>query len=291
MKKIISTIIMSFLIIGIFIGNVNAATTSIGASFNKSEQTVSVTVSFSEKVSAAQFILNYDSNKVTYLSNSAGGQFGETTKRFAYANATPNLGSVTFKFKSKTTGNCGFSISSLTVRTANGKTSPTLSNSSTSINMQKDTQTQPSTPSTNPNPQTPSTSQTTNTKKPTQTNKNTGTTKKTTTTKKSTSKTKNTNQEQPTEEQEETPEEEQQEENEEEIDDEEEQKEENYKEYEYTNEQEENIINDQTMEAGIEEKLNSITRINLIFRIVIIILVVVIVILLIAFLVKSKKTR
>lgn len=288
MKKIIATIIISFLIIGIFIGNVNAATTSIGASFNKTEQTVSVTVSFSEKVSAAQFTLNYDSNKVTYLSNSAGGQFGESTKRFAYANATPNLGSVTFKFKSKTTGNCSFSISGLAVRTANGKISPTLSNSSISVNMQKDTQTPPSTPSTNQNTQTPSTSQTTNTKKPTQTNKNTGTTKKTTTTKKNTSKTQNTNQEQPTEEQEETPEEEQQEELEEEIEDEEE-NEEDYK--KDTNEQEENITNDQTMEAGIEEKLNSITRINVVFRIVIIILVVVIVILIIAFMVKNRKNR
>ena len=291
MKKTIITIIMMFLIIGIFASSANAATTSIGASFNKSEQTVNVTVSFSEKVSAAQFVLNYDSNKVTYISNSAGGQFGESTKRFAYANATPNLTSVTFTFKSRTTGNCSFSIGGLKVKTSQGIVTPTLSNTSTSVNMQPNTSSSTTTQKPQTQPQNPNTSQsTTSSNKPsTSTNKSTTnkktTTKKTTTTKKQTTTTKNTNQEQAVEEQapeEENEETENEEENEEQLVEDKTEKEQNNK------IQEENIVYENRIDTEIEDKLNSVTRINMVFRIVIIVLVVVIVMFLIAFIIKKK---
>lgn len=289
MKKTIITIIMMFLIIGIFASSTNAATTSIGASFNKSEQTVSVTVSFSEKVSAAQFVLNYDSNKVSYISNSAGGQFGESTKRFAYANATPNLTSVTFTFKSKTTGNCSFSIGGLKVKTAQGIATPTLSNSNASVNMQPNT----SSSTTTQQPQTPNTSQSTNSSSKPSTNQGTttnkSTTNKKTTTKKQTTTSKSTNQGQDAEQQETNQPEDQEED--EEIENEEENQEQLLKEEkEQNNEtQEENTVYENRIDTEIEDKLNSVTRINMVFRIVIMVLVVVIVMFIIAFIIKKKS--
>ena len=72
LKRAITILIMMLLMIGIFIGRVNAASASISVSARKVTvgQNVSVTVSFSEKVSAAQFKLSYDSSKFKFISSS-----------------------------------------------------------------------------------------------------------------------------------------------------------------------------------------------------------------------------
>ena len=122
LKRAITILIMMLLIIGIFIGRVNAASASISASARKVTvgQNVSVTVSFSEKVSAAQFKLSYDSSKFKFISSSAGN-FGEGTQKFAYYSSdgkTPELSSVTLNFQSKTAGSSNFNLNSLKISTA-----------------------------------------------------------------------------------------------------------------------------------------------------------------------------
>ena len=63
MKKFLSISIIMILIIGMLGGVVNAASASISASSKttQAKDTVTVTVSFGQKVRAAQFTLNYDS--------------------------------------------------------------------------------------------------------------------------------------------------------------------------------------------------------------------------------------
>jgi len=87
MKKSIVISIIMFCIIGIFCGDVKAATASLRASTSQVNvgENVSITVSFGDNVSFAQFTLNYDTSKFDYISSSAGG-FGASTKKFAYMN-------------------------------------------------------------------------------------------------------------------------------------------------------------------------------------------------------------
>ena len=107
---------LSILILG---GNVQAATASISAASKVAVgDKVSVTVTFSQKVSSADFRLNYDTSKFEYVSVSKGG-YGTGTKRYTYLNYedVEDLGSVTFSFKAKTTGTGAFKISNLVLST------------------------------------------------------------------------------------------------------------------------------------------------------------------------------
>lgn len=107
---------LSILILG---GNVQAATASISAGSKVAVgDRVSVTVTFSQKVSSADFRLNYDTSKFEYVSVSKGG-YGTGTKRYTYLNYedVEDLGSVTFSFKAKATGTGTFKISNLVLST------------------------------------------------------------------------------------------------------------------------------------------------------------------------------
>ena len=132
-KKIIITLLVLILSIIILGNNVDAASVSIRASASKitTGNNVSVTVSFGEKVSAAQFKLNYDKSKFDYVSCSAGN-YG-TTGTYVYMSYedVKDLGSVTFTFKSKATGSGAFSISGVVL-----SSSASISSSSTTVTVE-----------------------------------------------------------------------------------------------------------------------------------------------------------
>ena len=67
-KKAMAILLVLCLSIVILSSSVNAASTTIRASSSKvnNGKTVSVTVSFGENVSAAQFALNFDESKFRY---------------------------------------------------------------------------------------------------------------------------------------------------------------------------------------------------------------------------------
>ncbi len=117
--KLLTIMIIAMLILGT---SANAATVSMKTSSKTVtvNQTVSITVSFGEKLSAAQFKLNYDKNKFDYISCSTG-DFGTGTNIWAYLSwtDTADMGSVTFKFKAKETGTGKFSISGVVPKNAN----------------------------------------------------------------------------------------------------------------------------------------------------------------------------
>ena len=138
MKKSISIAIIMLLIVGILGGCVNAASSiSTSTKSVKEGENVKITVSFGEKVSAAQFTLNFDSNKFEYVSKTSGGSFSGTTKKFAYTSedgVTADLSSVTFTFKAKAEGSANFSISGLKISTATQtKVTPSISSSSVNV--------------------------------------------------------------------------------------------------------------------------------------------------------------
>lgn len=120
MKKTLTIAIVMILIIGMFSGVTNAASASVKASsstVNKND-TVTITVSFGQKVSAAQFTLNFDSSKLEYVSKTGGGLFSTSTKKYGYTSddgIVEDLSSVSFKFKAKTTGKTSVSVSGLKI--------------------------------------------------------------------------------------------------------------------------------------------------------------------------------
>lgn len=112
-KLIIMTIAIGFIVF-LCQGKVDAATVNVRASKNQVtvEDTVSVTVSISEKVAGGQFKLNYDSNKFKFVSKSSGS-FNESTKIWADADLTgaSSISSVVFTFKATAVGSGNFSLS------------------------------------------------------------------------------------------------------------------------------------------------------------------------------------
>lgn len=135
MRNTITIIIVMLLVTVMLCGNVNAAT-SIRASKSSVTvgSTVSITVSFGQKESSAQFRLNYDSSKFDYVSCSAGS-FGTGTNTFVYVNYedVADLGSVTLTFKSKEIGTGTFSISGVVLSSDNSS----ISTGSTSVKVEK----------------------------------------------------------------------------------------------------------------------------------------------------------
>ena len=150
-KKAMAILLVLCLSIVILSGSVNAASTTIRASASKvnNGKTVSVTVSFGENVSAAQFALNFDESKFTYVSCSLNDSYSKDSKYFAWVSGsgTASLSSVTFTFKAKALGSGTFSISGL--KTSNR--SNTISKSSVSVTVQKATTTTTK-PQTTPTP-------------------------------------------------------------------------------------------------------------------------------------------
>lgn len=136
MKKTISIILIILLTVIALCGHVNAGIVRIETSNSDvtNGQTVSVTVSFGEKVSAAQFTLSYDTSKFEYISCS-DGKFGTKTNTFVYLNLEDerDLESVVLTFKSKNVGTGTFSVSDVILSTEN----VSMSNESVSITIKE----------------------------------------------------------------------------------------------------------------------------------------------------------
>lgn len=143
MKKSLMIGIIVIMILGIFGVSVNAASASISASPKtvNLNNTVTVTVSFGEKVSAAQFTLNYDSSALEYLSKSGAGLFNASTKKYGYNSEdgiTADLSSVSFTFRAKKTGTVNVSVNGLKISNATQTgISATMGNSNIGITVKE----------------------------------------------------------------------------------------------------------------------------------------------------------
>ena len=86
MKKcLIISLIMMLVILGVLIlgtSTVKGAVSMSGNTSVKQGDTVTVTVSYGEKVRTSQFIFNYDASKLTYKS-AVGGSYNPATGRFS----------------------------------------------------------------------------------------------------------------------------------------------------------------------------------------------------------------
>lgn len=162
MKKTLTIVILMILIMGMFSGVTNAASASVSATSStvNNESTVTVTVSFGQKVRAAQFSLNFDASKLEFVSNSAG-TYSPSTKKCSYysSTGTEDMGSISFKFKAKAIGVANVSASGLRISVGEQSgVSATMGNSSTNITIKEKSTTTTKKP-------------TTTTKKPATTNK------------------------------------------------------------------------------------------------------------------------
>jgi len=149
-KKLMTILIVLCLSVIILSNSVSAASTSISASASKVTvgKNVSITVNFGEKVSAAQFVLDFDTSKFQYVSNSLGGTYSDGTKRFAWVDGGANnsASSVRFTFKAKALGSGSFNMSKLVL----SNEANNISKSSVSVTVQKATTT--TTPTKKPTP-------------------------------------------------------------------------------------------------------------------------------------------
>ena len=125
MKKIrnLSIVLLTFILTIILLTNsVSAATVNVRTSATKVTlgKSFTVTVSFNEKLAAAQFKLSYDSSKFDYVSVSAGS-YNPGTNTFVYINYDDisDLGSVTFSFKAKAVGTGSFNVSGVVLSSNN----------------------------------------------------------------------------------------------------------------------------------------------------------------------------
>lgn len=109
MKRFLKTnlmIFIFFILLSIIGGKVEALSEK-KASYNvKVGDSVTITIPFEEKVSAAQFKLDYDKDKLTYSSYSCDGMgfFAPETNKFAFAASSATLDKVTFTFIAKSAG-------------------------------------------------------------------------------------------------------------------------------------------------------------------------------------------
>ncbi len=138
LKNVVTLLLVMILSMIILSGSVSAASTSIRTSASRVTvgKNVTITVSFGEGVSAAQFVLNYDTNIFSYVSCSKGDLEGNQYV-FLDTRDKKEVSYVTFTFKAKTTGTGKFSISGLVLPNK----SNTISGASTSVTVQKATTT------------------------------------------------------------------------------------------------------------------------------------------------------
>jgi hypothetical protein len=115
-------------------------------------KTVSVTVSFGEKVQAVQFALNFDTSKFDYLSCSAGRYDSNGTRYFVFNDEGDinSLASVTFTFKAKELGSGTFNISGLV--TSNSANRITTSSATVTVQKQSTSSSTTNKPNQNPTP-------------------------------------------------------------------------------------------------------------------------------------------
>jgi len=183
MKKITRIILLTVLLLGIVLTTqVMALTVNVSTKQTKVEpgDTVKVTVTFSEKVSSAQFSLNYDTSKFQGGTASAGTLSG---KNYIYAPMIiePDLKSVTFTFTAKTDGKATFSVSNPIITTTGGSAVKTTVSGTPSVTIETPKEPDPEPdpkPETKPEqkPTTPTTPNTPSTQTPsTQTKPNTQT--------------------------------------------------------------------------------------------------------------------
>lgn len=148
-KNMMTILVVFCISIMCFCGSVSATTANLRTSASKVTvgNNVSITVTFSEKTPIAQFTLNYDSSKFTYVSVSSGTYMAETG-RYVYVNDNDiaDLGSVTFNFKGKATGTGSFSISKVVL-----EKDATISNSKVSVTVENAKNTTNNKPSSNTN--------------------------------------------------------------------------------------------------------------------------------------------
>ncbi len=117
MKKALTILFTTILVIGILAGKVNASSASISTSSKTVNvgNTVKITISFGEKVKMAEFDLSYDKSKFEFISSSKGA-FGEKFS-FVDSAAKADTGSVTLTFKAKAKGSANFKIYNLKLAT------------------------------------------------------------------------------------------------------------------------------------------------------------------------------
>lgn len=174
LKKVLIGLVMALLMMIILSGKTDAASVNIKATPSQVEngKNVTVTVSFAEKVRAAQFKLSYDTGKFNLVSRSAGTLGANGTFLFAdqsYDKDNPDtIASVTFTFTAKATGSAKFSISNivLPVSYTTGSTSASVTVVQPSNNNNNNNS---NNTNNNKKPTTPTKKPTTTTKKPTTT--------------------------------------------------------------------------------------------------------------------------
>lgn len=149
MKKTIGMLLTMLFIVIVCTTYVNAGNVSIRAVNSNVAvgQYVSITVSFGEKVSIAQFKLSYDTTKLDYQ-NCSIGEFGTSTNTYVYVNSQDEnvLESVTLKFRAKAAGSVTFGISGVVL---SGDAS--ISNATAKVVI-KETTTSNKAPTTSPTP-------------------------------------------------------------------------------------------------------------------------------------------
>lgn len=149
MKKcLIISLIMMLVILGVLTlgtSTVKGAVSMSGNTSVKQGDTVTVTVSYGEKVRTAQFIFSYDASKLTYKS-AVGGSYNPATGRFSATSeeTIDTLSSATFTFTAKTTGTATFNISNVIFKSVDkGKFNPAISTASISTTINEKTTPKP----------------------------------------------------------------------------------------------------------------------------------------------------
>lgn len=156
LKNAITVFIIMMLVIVAIGGNVDAAGMKASKSSVTVGQNVTVTVSFGEKVSAAQFKLGYDTGKFQYVSCSAG-QLNNNSYAYLGQSNDPDLGSVTFTFKAKATGTGNFSLSGGNFKTASGRVKNVALSTSVKVEAAAQTTSKPTTTTKKPTTKKPTT--------------------------------------------------------------------------------------------------------------------------------------
>jgi len=143
---IILMVLLGTLILGM--GTVKGAVSLTGNTSVKKGDTVRV--NYGEKVRAAQFALNYDATKLTYV-GVVGGDYNSATKRFAITTQSQidTLSSATFTFTAKEEGVATISIGGVKFKSADkGSFTPDISVASISTTINPKTTPKP--PTTDP---------------------------------------------------------------------------------------------------------------------------------------------
>lgn len=200
MKKSIVISVIMFLIINIFMGNVNAASATVNLRADNTNpeinNTITITISFSQPVGTASLNLNYNKNILQYVGSNAwkaSDRGGAIKLDYIDANfENKTITSMTVTFKAIAEGVANFTVSNIVISNANGDELQANISGNATVNIKKPAEPEVPVKPENPNPTptpTPSPNPGTNTntnKKPntsnnSNANKNTNTTVETNT--------------------------------------------------------------------------------------------------------------